>query len=58
MSDEAKRFRQRAYDCRQLAKGARDPRDQRLLEDIADDLDAEADKMDAEEDDAATPNDD
>jgi hypothetical protein len=58
MSDEAKRFRQRAYDCRQLAKGARDRRDQRLLEDIADDLEVEADKMDDEDGDEATPNDD
>lgn len=49
MSDEAKRFRQRAFDCRELAKGARDPRDQQLLADLAMDLDEEADRIDAEE---------
>ena len=50
MSDEAKRFRQRAFDCRELAKGTRDPRDEQLLVEIADELDQEADRIDAESD--------
>ena len=44
MSD-AQKFRDRARDCRALAKGARNPADAALLEEIADELDAEADKM-------------
>jgi len=47
MSEEALRFRKRAADCRALAKNARDARDRDLLNDIADDLDAEADKIEA-----------
>ena len=49
MSEEALRFRKRAADCRALAKSARDARDRDLLNDIADDLDAEADKIEAAE---------
>jgi hypothetical protein len=49
MLDEAKRFRQRALDCRELAKGARDPLDQERLVDIAAELDEEADRIDAED---------
>lgn len=45
MSD-AQRFRDRARDCRTLAKSARDPADAALLGEIADELDAEADKID------------
>lgn len=56
MSDEARRFRQRAYDCRELAKAAHDVRDQQFLDEIADDLDGEANSIEAE--DEATPNDD
>lgn len=48
MSDDAKRFRRRAADCRQLAEDARDPRDRELLKDISKELDEEADKIDAE----------
>lgn len=43
MSDVEK-FRDRARDCRALAKGARNRADAALLNEIADDLDAEADK--------------
>jgi len=52
MSGDVQRFRKHAADCRQLAKSARDPRDSRLLIEIADGLEAEADRMEAE---ARTP---
>ena len=44
---EAQRFRERAIDCRSLAKGARAEVDKALLEDIAAEFDAEADKIEA-----------
>jgi hypothetical protein len=47
MSDHAKRFRDRAIDCRALAKGARNQEDAAMLEDIAAELDAQADKIEA-----------
>jgi hypothetical protein len=46
MSDDAKRFRDRASECRALAKGARKKGDAELLEEIAQELDEEATKMD------------
>jgi hypothetical protein len=49
MSDDAKRFRNRAVDCRALAKGTRTLVDASMLEDLAAELEAEADKIDAEE---------
>ena len=48
MSEHALRLRRRAADCRALAKNARDGRDRDLLTDIADDLDAEADRIEGE----------
>ena len=48
MSDDSERFRKHAAECRQLAESALDPRDSRLLKEIADDLEAEADMMEAE----------
>lgn len=45
MSD-ARKFRDRARDCRALAKGARNPADAALLEEIADELEGEAEKID------------
>ena len=48
MSDTAKRFRDRARDCLNLAKGARHRVDRIMLEEIADDLSAEADKIEAQ----------
>ena len=45
MSD-AQKFRDRARDCRALAKGARNAADAALLEELAEELDAEADKID------------
>jgi hypothetical protein len=45
MSD-AQKFRDRARDCRTLAKTARNPEDSALLEEIAGELEAEADKID------------
>lgn len=41
-------FRDRAKDCRNLAKGARYDADRVMLEEIAEDLDAEADRIEAE----------
>jgi hypothetical protein len=48
MSDDAKHFRNRASDCRALSKGARNQVDKAMLEDIADQLDEEARKIDAD----------
>jgi hypothetical protein len=48
MADDAKRFRDRARDCRALAKGARNKEDAAMLEEIAEELDAEALKIGAE----------
>ena len=48
MSDDAKRFRARAIDCRALAKSARNQIDATMLEDIAAELDAEARTIEAE----------
>ena len=48
MSD-AQKFRDRARDCRALAKGARNPADAALLEEIADELEVEADNMERRE---------
>lgn len=45
---EAQRFRDRAIDCRALAQGARTEVDKTMLEEIAAELDAEADRMEAE----------
>jgi hypothetical protein len=48
MPDDAKYFRDRARDCRALAKGARNVGDAEMLEEIAGELDARADKIEAE----------
>jgi hypothetical protein len=48
MSD-ANRFRDRAIECRALAKSARSQVDAALFEEIADEFDAEAERIDAEE---------
>lgn len=48
MGDEATEFRLRAAHCRELAKTARDEVSCRELNNIADELDAEADRIDAE----------
>ena len=42
MPDDAMRFRERARDCRNLAKGARNQVDAAMLEDIAGELENEA----------------
>ena len=47
--EQAMRFRDRARDCRALAKSARTKEDAALLEEIAAELDAEADKTEAGE---------
>ena len=46
---EAQRFRERASECRALAKNARSKDDAALLEGIADEMDAEAEKLEAED---------
>jgi hypothetical protein len=48
MSD-AKKFRDRASDCRSLAQNARTEADRMMLRDIADELDAEAGRIEQEE---------
>lgn len=48
MSD-AKKFRDRASDCRSLAQNARAEADRMMLRDIADELDAEAGRIEQEE---------
>ena len=45
MPNEAKRFRNRARECRELAKSVRNPEDAVLLEEIAEDLDGIARKL-------------
>lgn len=55
MSDEANSLRSRAAECRRLSGAARDARDRDTLANMASELDAEADKIDAE--DAAKPDD-
>jgi hypothetical protein len=47
MLDDAKRFRNRATDCRALAKSARSEIDAVMLEDIAAELEEEADRIEA-----------
>ena len=49
MSEDADRFRQRASECRRLAEQAADEYWRTALEALADDLDREADLIDAEE---------
>lgn len=48
MSFTAERLRDRALDCRNLAKGARTETDRTMLEDIAAELDAEAKRVERE----------
>ena len=45
MPNDAKRFRNRARECRVLAKSVRNPEDAVLLEEIAEDLDGVARKL-------------
>lgn len=55
MSAESARFRDRAKQCRLLAINARDDTSRNTLSDMAVDLDAEANKIDAEEAAAGPP---
>jgi hypothetical protein len=50
MAEDADRFRRRAQQCRELAKLARDDHSRRTLSNMAAELEAEADKIEAEED--------
>jgi hypothetical protein len=45
MPNDAKRFRNRARECRVIAKSVRNPEDAVLLEEIAEDLDGVARKL-------------
>ena len=45
MQDDAKRFRDRARDCRNLALSTRHQADREMLEEIAEELDDEARKI-------------
>lgn len=47
MSDDAQRFRRRAIDCRNISKGALNVEDRWMLEEIADELDDEARRIEA-----------
>jgi hypothetical protein len=49
MGDDSARFRARAIECRTLACATRDKEAQRSLNKTADDLDAEAGRIDADE---------
>lgn len=49
MENEATRFRKRAETCRRLAREARDEIARDELNEIADELEVEADMMEAEE---------
>lgn len=53
MGDESTRFRNRARQCRVLAVDARDRESRQTLNDMAEDLDAEAAKIDEEEEEKA-----
>lgn len=46
--EDAKRFRSRAEHCRRLASATQDPEARRTLNEMADDLEAEADRLDAD----------
>lgn len=48
MADEAAKFRDRARQCRELAAHANDEFQRRTLTEMADDLEAEAERIDAE----------
>ena len=49
MGEQSKRFRERARDCLNLAKGARNQTDRSMLEDMAADLVEEAKLLEAQE---------
>lgn len=53
MGEDASRFRERARQCRALAKDARDEEARRTLKEMAEELDEEAERIDAEK--AAAP---
>jgi hypothetical protein len=48
VTDESDRFRKRAIECRRLSNDARNSLDRAQLEQMAEDLDDEADKIEAE----------
>lgn len=55
MGEESARFRRRAKQCRELAARAHNPQDCHTLIAMAEDLEAEADRLDAEEKDVTKP---
>ena len=48
MSEESDRFRMRAHQCRELSKLARDDHSRQTLAQMADELDEEATRIEAE----------
>ena len=51
MPDDAARFRKHAFECRRLANDTKDGESRQILIEIAEDLEAEADKTEADESD-------
>ena len=49
MGDEAEGFRRRARECREIAERANDGEWRRMLVSIAEELDEEADRIDADD---------
>jgi hypothetical protein len=49
VSDDAARFRKHAFECRRLAEETREGPNRQMLLDIAEDLEAEAEKIDGED---------
>jgi hypothetical protein len=49
MGDGARRLRDRAKECRVLSKGARNQSDRAFLQELAEELEDEAEKIDAEQ---------
>lgn len=54
--DDSAHFRSRARQCRSLAESARDEASRRELNDMAEELDAEADRIDGEDPDMKLTN--
>jgi len=45
MSDDVARFRKHAFECRRLAAETKDPGDRQMLVEIAEDLEAEVERL-------------
>ena len=58
MSDDARRLRKHAFECRRLAEGTKDLAEHRILTEIGDELDAEAERIEGRDADATQLKDD